>query len=175
MGSQDTEEIEKMARKSNYADKPHTDDGYMPPGRLPVNFGSRTYDPTAGSDDGEGGSRSSLFENCLGGDWSWRPYRDKMLGDDFKTFLGVPKGMPEQLGRAREAAGERGALRYGNPVLAVRKYPKLIPGVNGGWFDTLAGSHVGNKLPRRVDIEVLGSDIDRSYSANDVYGEFCRP
>lgn len=143
-----------MADRSNYADKPQMDEAYLPPGGLPISFGSRAYDPTAGTDDGEGGSRSSLFENSLGGDWSWRPHRDKLLTsgydkdgkyfDHFKTFLGVPKGMPEQLGRARESAGEPGAVRYSNLVSPIRKYPRIIPGANGGSFDTLAGSHVGN-------------------------------
>jgi hypothetical protein len=138
----------KHGSRSNYADAPSTDEGYLPPGQLPINFGSRTYDPTAGADDGEGGAHSSLFEHSLGGDWSWQPARDRALGygedSDFKTFLGVPKGMPEQLGRAREVAGEPGAVRYGNPVLPIQKYPRLTPGVNGGQFDTLAGTHVGS-------------------------------
>lgn len=132
--------------RSNYADAPHTDESYMPPGRLPINFGSRSYDPTAGTDDGEGGSRSSLFENSLGGDWSWRLQRDRAQGygkdSTFTSFDGVSKGMPEQLGRAREAAGDPGAVHYGNAALPIRKYPRLIPGANGGTFDTLAGSHV---------------------------------
>ncbi len=76
------------------------------------------------------------------GNWSWKPGRDKLLGDKMITFLGVPKGMPEELGRAREAAGEPGAIRYGNPVLPVRQYARVIPGVNGGLFDTLAGVRI---------------------------------
>ena len=30
-----------------------------------------------------------------GGDWSWKPYRDKALGIRFRTFKGVPPSMAE--------------------------------------------------------------------------------
>lgn len=89
----------KNGSRSNYADKPTTEDGYMPRGGLPINFGSRTYDPTVGGDDGEGGSHSSLFENSLGGDWSWKPARNKAMGygaeSTFVTFRGVPPSPAE--------------------------------------------------------------------------------
>ncbi|HEV2178370.1 MAG TPA: hypothetical protein VGW33_14385 [Terriglobia bacterium] len=83
-----------MADRSNYADRPTTDEDYMPPGGFPLNFGARTYDPTAGADDGEG-SRSNLFESSLGGDWSWKPARDKALGEYLRTFRGVPPSAAE--------------------------------------------------------------------------------
>ena len=74
----------------------------------------RKYDPSrhVGHSDNPGSGMSTLFEDSIG-DWSWKPYRDKRLGDKMITFPGVLKGMPEQLGRAREAAGEPGAIRYG--------------------------------------------------------------
>lgn len=94
MGSQGTQEIE-MADKSNYADRPSANDTYLPPGHLPINFGARTYDPTAGGDDGEGGAHSSLFEHSLGGDWSWKPQRDRLLGKSMVAFKGVAPGAAE--------------------------------------------------------------------------------
>ncbi len=73
----------------------------------------RRYDPARhiGHSDNPSSGMSMLVDDCLG-DWAWKPYRDKRLGDKMRTFLGVPKGMPEQLGRARELAGEPGAVRY---------------------------------------------------------------
>ncbi len=35
------------------------------------------------------------------GDWSWKPGRDRLLGDKMVTFRGVPPGMPEQLAAER--------------------------------------------------------------------------
>lgn len=41
---------------------------------------------------------STLTETCSG-DWSWKPARDKALGDDFITFRGVPASAAELYGR----------------------------------------------------------------------------
>jgi hypothetical protein len=163
-----------MADRSNYADKPVNDDlhGALVEHKDRLSSNPRAYTPS--DTESDYGGHSTLAEVSNGGDWSWRPARNKRFPQfEMPALNGTLKGMPEQLGRAREAAGEPGAIRYGNTVLPIRKYPKLIAGANGGWFDTLAGSHVGTRTPRRVDIEILGSDIDRSYSAGDVYSEFC--
>jgi hypothetical protein len=74
-------------------------------------YSARAFTPNEGEAESEGG-HSKLWEDSTG-DWSWKPGRDKRrLGDKMTTFHGVPKGMPEQLGRARELAGEPGAVRY---------------------------------------------------------------
>ena len=139
-----------MGRRSSYANAEIETTAIAEP--LPLRLGgfigmgcSRKFDPTNGTATSVNGPRLNFLpeELDVGGDWSWKPRRDKSAGEDFKTFLGVPKGMPELLGRARELEGERGAARYGNPVLPIRKYPRIIPGANGGSFDTLAGTHVG--------------------------------
>lgn len=62
--------------------------------------------------DGRRSPKIRILGGDTEGDWSWKPGRDAFLGDYMKTFSGVEKGMPEQLGRAREAAGEPGAVRY---------------------------------------------------------------
>ncbi len=49
------------------------------PGGLPVNFGARAYDPTAGTDDGDGAGHSGLTDACAG-DWSWKPHRYSVMG-----------------------------------------------------------------------------------------------
>ncbi len=92
--------------------------------------GPRRYDPDAGAGSEEGAAMSLLTEMSVG-DWSlqvypsggliaeateggWTNYlRFGRFARSFRPFFGVPKGMPEQLGRAREAAGEPGAIRYG--------------------------------------------------------------
>jgi hypothetical protein len=43
------------------------------------------------------------------GDWSWKPARDKLLGDKFVTFLGVPPSVAE----TRPRGAEPGARFYG--------------------------------------------------------------
>lgn len=37
----------------------------------------------------DGGHFSTLTEDCLG-DWSWKPYRDKALGDAFVAYRPEP-------------------------------------------------------------------------------------
>lgn len=68
------------------------------PAGLPINFGARAYDPGHGNDaEGQPLGHSGLVETCSG-DWSWKPGRDKQLGDRMRTFLGVPKGAAELYG-----------------------------------------------------------------------------
>lgn len=163
-----------MAR-SNYADKAVSEDntGALPEHRLLFGGDHRAFTPAAGASDDPNAGYGKLAIDSTG-DWAWKPGRNNTFAQfAMPAFLGVPKGMPEQLAAVRELEGEHGAVRYGNEVLPIRRYSKLIPSVIGGWFDTLAGSHVGSRTPRRADVEVLGSDIDRSYSASDSYGEFC--
>ena len=57
----------------------------------------RAYTPTPGEKDREG-NHGNLAIESLGGDWSWKPWRDKKLGDSMKTFLGVPAGAAEIYG-----------------------------------------------------------------------------
>ena len=86
------------------------------------------------------------------GDWAWKPGRNRLLNENMVTFLGVARGMPEQLGRTREAAGEPGAIRYGNPGLPICKHPRLIPSVTGsGFFDTRAGSSVSAQAATEIE------------------------
>ena len=63
---------------------------------------ARKYDPSKGGDDGEGSGCSMLGENSMGGDfsgdWSFKPWRDKRLGVNFVTFLGVPRSAAELYG-----------------------------------------------------------------------------
>ena len=55
-------------------------------------------DPRAGI----AGDRHLSVERILGGDpegdWSWKPARDKRVGDKMVTFMGVPKGAAELYG-----------------------------------------------------------------------------
>jgi hypothetical protein len=44
-----------------------------------------------------GGFTSMLWDDSTG-DWSWKPYRDKRLGDKMVTFRGVPHGAAELYG-----------------------------------------------------------------------------
>lgn len=65
---------------------------------------SRAYDPVRGSikrergEDDNNSGHSSLVSECTG-DWSWKPARDKALGDAFVTFRGNPPGAAETHGR----------------------------------------------------------------------------
>ena len=47
----------------------------------------------------DGGHFSALTEACSG-DWSWKPGRDKALGDKMVTFKGVPPSAAELYGRS---------------------------------------------------------------------------
>jgi hypothetical protein len=42
--------------------------------------------------------RGEMAERAHGGDWSWKPERDKRLGDRMVTFRGVSKGTAETHG-----------------------------------------------------------------------------
>jgi hypothetical protein len=117
--------------------------------------------------DGRHAAKLRILGGDTEGDWSWKPGRDKLLGEDMVTFLGVPKGMPEQLGRAREMAGEPGAIRYGNPVLPLCKPDRFLPSVLGaGFFDTRSGVVSNNPThhARLAEIE-RQIDFERLYSA----------
>lgn len=59
--------------------------------------GSRRYDPDGGA-SAESGAHFSLLTELCSGDWSWKPARDKRLGKDMRTFLGVPRGAAELYG-----------------------------------------------------------------------------
>lgn len=61
----------------------------------------RAYDPARGdpSRDTMASAISTLFDDCMG-DWSWKPFRDRALGDDMVTFTGVlPAGAELYRGR----------------------------------------------------------------------------
>lgn len=78
------------------------------PAGLPVNFGMRAYDPGHGNDaDGQPIGHSGLGDACSG-DWSWKPYRDMQIGDNFREFTGErpvlgrhPYGCEQAQGGAR--------------------------------------------------------------------------
>lgn len=57
----------------------------------------RAYTPTPGEKDREG-NHGNLAIESLGGDWSWKPLRDKQLGERMKTFFGVPASAAETHG-----------------------------------------------------------------------------
>ncbi len=59
----------------------------------------RRYDPARhiGHSDNPSSGMSTLVDDSTG-DWSWKPMRDKRLGDKMVTFLGVPKGAAETHG-----------------------------------------------------------------------------
>lgn len=151
-----------MGGHSNYSDEKMTgavaDDVLRNPEFRLALYDARRCDGDGRAGAGEGPSLSSLIERSTGGDWSWQPQlykqdpgvflqdghvvdRTASLEELMPTLKGSSFGMPERLGRAREAAGEGGAVRYGNEVTPLRRYTKLISGVNGGMFDTLAGAH----------------------------------
>lgn len=129
---------------SNYADRPINEDnrGALPEHRDRISSDPRAYTPS--DTEADTGGHNTFAAGTSNGDWSWQLGRNKSF-DQFEmpALTGTLRGMPEQLGRAREAAGEPGAVRYGNAVLPIRRYPKLIAGVNGGLFDTHAGAHAG--------------------------------
>jgi hypothetical protein len=77
-----------------------------------VLYGARRCEGDGRASSGEGPGLSSLVERSMGGDWSWKPERDKTLGDYFVTFRGVPPGAPEIAAHARHLRGENGAVRY---------------------------------------------------------------
>lgn len=72
----------------------------------------RAFDPVRGhvaASDSTDGGHSRLMEDCMG-DWSWKPLRDRALGQDtlfkksdFVTFRGVPPGAAELYGRVRRS------------------------------------------------------------------------
>lgn len=133
-----------MADRSNYADKPISEErtGALTEHRLNLGNDARGFTPNAGETDGEG--RHGNLGVSSTGDWCWQPARNKSFGQfEMPALTSTLRGMPEQLGRAREAAGEPSAVRYSNAVLPIRRYAKLIAGVNGGLFDTHAGAHAG--------------------------------
>ncbi len=76
-----------LVASSKYRDRPAVDPGLL--GGFEEHqlhlTPARKYDPAAGGDDGEGGTYSHLIEFCSG-DWSWKPLRDKLLGENFKTY-----------------------------------------------------------------------------------------
>lgn len=59
-------------------------------------YSERAFAPNEGEAEAEGG-HSKLWDDSTG-DWSWKPGRDKRLGADMVTFLGVPKGGAELYG-----------------------------------------------------------------------------
>ena len=63
----------------------------------------RAYDPARGdpSRDTLSSTISTLFDDCMG-DWSWKPLRDRALGKNMVTFLGVPPSGAEMF-RGRHA------------------------------------------------------------------------
>lgn len=82
---------------SNYADRPSNDyQGALPEHRDRLSSNPRAYTPSDGEND-EGGY-STLAANS-NGDWSWKPFRDRVLGDDLQTFTGVPPSAAELYGR----------------------------------------------------------------------------
>jgi hypothetical protein len=52
---------------------------------------------TPSDNEEEGGQYGGLAAGATG-DWSWKPGRDKWLGDRMVTFRGVPKGAAELYG-----------------------------------------------------------------------------
>ena len=56
----------------------------------------RAYLPSEGQE--ESGVEGGMAANAIGGDWSWKPWRDKQVGENFRTFLGVPRGAAEMYG-----------------------------------------------------------------------------
>lgn len=50
-------------------------------------FSARKHDPASGI--------TSVLVDMSTGDWSWKPLRDKKLGENFRTFLGVPPSTAE--------------------------------------------------------------------------------
>lgn len=93
-----------MADRSNYSDK-NADTFALPEHKI-FSAGVRTYTPS--DNESSGGFHSSLAEESMNGDWSWKPQRDKRLKsgydkdrayfDDFKTFRGVPPSAAELYG-----------------------------------------------------------------------------
>jgi hypothetical protein len=57
---------------------------------LPVNFGVRAYDPTAGHDGDSPRNGHSGLSDSLCGDWSWKPHRYDALGRYRVEVIGKP-------------------------------------------------------------------------------------
>jgi hypothetical protein len=87
-----------VGKRSNYSDKEIDEPIDSREFLLHIN-GPRRFDPFGGSPDDEGPALSQLIEHCSG-DWSWNPARDKALGENCKTFMGVPAGAAELYGRS---------------------------------------------------------------------------
>lgn len=94
--------LENTVAHSNYSDERMTGDETRvldtSEFRLAL-YDARRCDGDGRASSGEGPSLSTLFERSLGGDWSWKPERDRAMGygndSTFKTFLGVPKSAAE--------------------------------------------------------------------------------
>lgn len=92
-----------MADKSNYADKT-IEESVDTRAEYRLHLESpRAYVPSQGQeeDGAPGGAalHAAGMSYEIGGDWSWKPWRDKRLAEDFKTFRGVPAGAAELYGR----------------------------------------------------------------------------
>lgn len=83
-----------MAR-SNYADKPidNENNGAIATHRLLYYSDSRAFVPS----DGASAPIYGRLAVDANGDWSWKPYRDRLatMFDAFRTFGGVPPGGAE--------------------------------------------------------------------------------
>lgn len=82
-----------MADRSNYADSPSVDTGALVEHRIRFGDENRAYTPTAGESDSPG--HFGGLADGASGDWSWKPGRDKLLGDQMQTFKGVPPSAAE--------------------------------------------------------------------------------
>ena len=83
-----------MPTPRSYADK-DDGDGYVPTVHKDLRSNPRGYTPSDGEFEGQQGM---LALDSQGGDWSWKPGRDRQLGDAMQTFRGVPPGAAELYG-----------------------------------------------------------------------------
>lgn len=106
-----------MAR-SNYADKPVSDDrvGVLHQHRLVFDHISRAYTPTASEKDIDGTQHTIAADAC--GDWSWKPHRNQQFSQfAMPALAGLLPSAVEEAARVRHLLGERGAVRYDNPLV----------------------------------------------------------
>lgn len=82
---------------SKYRDDPEGEDNWMPAVHKDQLYNPRAYTPnSAGTDPGSSQrGYSHLIEESNSGDWSWKPARDRALGDHMTTFHGVPPSAAE--------------------------------------------------------------------------------
>lgn len=85
--------------RSNYSDAPSEGQPFLPT----VHSISKLDDPRRHDPKHPGsaskGVKLSLFSEFATGDWSWKPFRDRVIGEDFRSFKGVPPGAAELHGR----------------------------------------------------------------------------